>query len=291
VTATPDTGFVLVDWAGTGLGSYNGSSLTAHVTMQGPVSELATYAVYIPPTAPTYTLTLDPVGLPSSVVWSASIGSDAVTGTGALVFTGLANQTYTVDVATVSPSAGVEYVPAQATFPVQVAGTTVENEPTFSAMYEVTVAGSTGGTVTPGSSWQGPSATLSLSAVASAGYHFVNWTGTGTGSYTGTSPSETITVTGPVTEFATFAANATKTTTVSGSSGSDTDAIVALVALLIVGLVVGLVIARAGGRRPPPAAVAPAAETTAPSGAEVYTEGPEDSSTDAGETVYGGSPP
>jgi Divergent InlB B-repeat domain len=246
ITATPVAGYLLVGWAGTGLGSYNGTAASTNLTLTGPVSESVSFALHVTPVY-LHSLVLTPAGLPSSVVWSASIGGTAVTGTGALTFT-LLNGSYTVLVGTVSPSAGVEYVPNAASFGVTVAGNTPFAGPTFATMYLVTVSGTGGGTAGPTSLWTAAGTTVTLSAVASAADTFVNWTGTGTGAYSGTTAGTTITVTGPVSEFATFVPTSSLSKSSSGGGGSDLLAIALLVVLLIVGLAVGLVIARS---RPP----------------------------------------
>jgi len=84
----------------------------------------------------------------------------------------------------------------------------------FAPMYLLTTAASTGGTVTPATGWNAAGTTVTLTANASNGYHFVGWTGTGGGSTTVSQDSQTsptIMPTGPVTEFATFRPNATPT--------------------------------------------------------------------------------
>jgi hypothetical protein len=246
INATPATGFRFVGWVGTGTGSYNGTLLQTTVTPQGPVSESAAFVYYVAPIY-LYALVLTPTGLPTGTVWSASVGTTAVSGTGPLTLH-LENGSYTVSVGTVTPSVGVEYVPSAATFPVTVSSTTPYAGPTFTTMYLVTITGSTGGTASPASVWETAGGTVTLSAVAASGYQFVNWTGTGTGSYSGTTASTPLTVNGPVSELATFVPTASLTKSSSGSGGSDLPAIGLLIALLVVGLVVGLLIARS---RPP----------------------------------------
>jgi hypothetical protein len=290
VTATPATGYLLVSWVGTGLGSYNGTALSTSLTLTGPVSESVSFAFYV---APVYlhTLVLTPTGLPTGVVWSASIGGTAVTGSGALTFT-LVNGSYTVNVGVVTPAAGVEYVPSVASFSVTVAGTTPYSGPAFTTMYLVTILGSTGGTAGPNSLWTTSGASVTLSAVPSSGDTFVNWSGTGTGSYSGTSASTTLTVTGPVTEFATFVPTSSLAKQSTGGGGSDVLAIGLLVVLLIVGLVVGLLVARS---RPPSGGGGQPDESNADtSSVPVWTENatttetPPPPSSGDGESIYGG---
>ena len=291
ITATPATGYLLVGWVGTGSGSYNGTSLSTTITPTGPVSEGVSFALYIAPVF-MHTLVLTPSGLPSNVVWSASIGGTAVTGTGALTFT-LLNGTYTVDVGTVSPMAGVEYVPSVASFSVTVTGNTPYSGPTFTTMYLVTISGSSGGTAGPTSLWTTSGSSITLSAVAGAGDTFVSWNGTGTGSYTGTTASSTVTVTGPISEFATFVPTSSLSKASTGSGGSDTLALGLLVALLVVGLVVGLLIARSrppsgGGGAEPAEATADTSSVPVWSENAATTEAPAPPTGGEDESIYGG---
>jgi hypothetical protein len=292
ITATPNTGFELVNWVGTGSGSYSGTSLSVPLTMSGPISEAATFQLIPPVVTPTFNLVLTPSGLPSGQVWSATIGSQSVTGSGKLTLTGL-NGTYTVTVATVSPSAGTEFVPASSgSYSLGVLNATSYTV-VFSTLYQVTVDSSSGGVVTPASGWVASGGQLALTATAAAGYVFANWSGTGSGAYSGPEAGPTVTVSAPITEFATF--TLAPTTSASSSSGNILVPIAALAALLVVGLVVGLAIARAGGRRPPP--MAPA-EQAAPSEASPGTGGEVSSyggdygggSADAGAPPSGGVP-
>src|SRR5207249_8322480 len=78
---------------------------------------------------------------------------------------------------------------------------------TFTAQYYLTMSAGPGGTVTPASGWKSSGAPLSISATAAAGYTFSNWTGTGTGSYSGATSPASITMSGPITETATFTQN------------------------------------------------------------------------------------
>jgi hypothetical protein len=291
ITATPATGYLLVGWVGTGSGSYNGTSLSTTITPTGPVSEGVSFALYVAPVF-MHTLVLTPSGLPSNVVWSASIGGTAVTGTGALTFT-LLNGTYTVDVGTVSPMAGVEYVPSVASFSVTVTGNTPYSGPTFTTMYLVTISGSSGGTAGPTSLWTTSGSSITLSAVAGAGDTFVSWNGTGTGSYTGTTASSTVTVTGPISEFATFVPTSSLSKASTGSGGSDTLALGLLVALLVVGLVVGLLIARSrppsgGGGAEPAEATADTSSVPVWSENAATTEAPAPPTGGEDESIYGG---
>src|SRR6267143_1882596 len=64
----------------------------------------------------------------------------------------------------------------------------------------------TGGTVSPSSAYYDTGSGVSISASPAAGYSFGGWTGTGTGSYSGPNNPASVTMTGPVSETATFTA-------------------------------------------------------------------------------------
>lgn len=298
VVATPNPGFVFVGWNGTGSGSSNGTASSLMVSLSGPVSETANFAVYVPPPAKTYTLTLQPSGLPTTLAWSASIGGYVVSGTGNLLLTGL-NGSVTVSIGTVTPSPGTEWVPTSASLNVPVSSDTNQTV-TFSEMFSVAVSASTGGTATPGSEWVASGTVVALTATPAAGYEFLGWNGTGSGAYTGATAASSVTVNGPVSEVAEFQPIPSSTT--SSSSPSLVVPIAALVALLVVGLVVGLVLGRArGGRGPrgppqeyqgptetsaaPAAAAAPAAQ---PEWSEGSSAGGESGGDDGEEHIYGG---
>ena len=64
--------------------------------------------------------------------------------------------------------------------------------------------GSVNGNVTPGPGWTDAGLGLDLTAPANQGWQFEGWSGSGAGAYTGTSSSIGVTVTGALTENATF---------------------------------------------------------------------------------------
>jgi hypothetical protein len=64
--------------------------------------------------------------------------------------------------------------------------------------------GSVNGHLTQGASWTDAGLTLNLNASANQGWQFESWSGSGASAYTGTSPTTDVTVTGPLTENATF---------------------------------------------------------------------------------------
>ena len=105
-------------------------------------------------------------------------------------------------------------------------GTTCTINASYTTQYYLTTSASpsSGGTVSPGSEWVNAGASTTITATASSGYNFADWTCSGTGCYSGTSSSETFTPSGPVSETANFAAIVSSTgsasTATSGGVGA-----------------------------------------------------------------------
>ncbi|MFI5414415.1 MAG: hypothetical protein ACHQ16_01945, partial [Candidatus Lutacidiplasmatales archaeon] len=84
-------------------------------------------------------------------------------------------------------------------------GTTVDVN--YTAAYEVRVTAGVGGTTSsPLTQFIAPGSTVPLQATVQSGYTFLGWSGVGNGSYSGPLARTNITVGGPVTETALFAA-------------------------------------------------------------------------------------
>lgn len=78
---------------------------------------------------------------------------------------------------------------------------------TFTTQYYLTMAHGSGGTIRPASGWKNSGVTISITARPANGYSFSSWSGGGTGSYSGTNNPASITMSGPITETATFSHN------------------------------------------------------------------------------------
>jgi hypothetical protein len=87
-------------------------------------------------------------------------------------------------------------------------GITTNYTASFTTQYYLTTGAGAGGSVNPPSLSTNSGSVVSLSAAASNGYSFIGWTGSGSGSYTGNNNPATITMSGPITETASFAAQA-----------------------------------------------------------------------------------
>jgi hypothetical protein len=205
ITATPtnntNVSYHFDAWTGSGAGSYSGPNNPAAITMNGPITENATF-IQNPVQV---TVQTNPGGLTFSV--------DGTPYTAAQSFSWDPGSSHTI--ATTSPQSGgtgVRYVWSNwsggGAISHTVAPTTNKTyTATFRTQYYLTMSYNTGGTVSPASGWKNSGSTVSISATPASGYSFTNWSGTGIGSYSGTNNPASITMGGPITEAATFIHN------------------------------------------------------------------------------------
>src|SRR5207248_2221418 len=185
-------------WTGRGSGSYSGMNNPTSITMNGPITENASFTQ----NPVRVTVQTNHAGLSFSV--------DGTTYTAAQTFSWDPGSSHTI--ATTSPQSGgtgVRYVwknwSGSGAISHSVAPTTNKTyTANFGTQYYLTMSHNTGGTVIPVSGWKASGATISISATPSSLYHFTNWTGAGTGSYSGTNNPASIAMGGPITETATF---------------------------------------------------------------------------------------
>jgi hypothetical protein len=92
LTAAPATGYDFLNWTGSGTGNYTGTSAAPTITMNGPITENATFGYQ-------YAVTFQESGLPDGVSWSVTF--DGTTLSGYLVFLDFSapNGTYSYSVA------------------------------------------------------------------------------------------------------------------------------------------------------------------------------------------------
>jgi hypothetical protein len=271
LTETPDAGYAAAGWSGT----TSSRSASLNLTPSAPQSETPQFVASPPPPPATYRLTLTETGLPSGTTWSAEVGTAGPSGSGTLAVPGLTGSV-AVLVPTVLGTGGVRYVPSHEGSYTETMDADQSLAVSFTTQYFVTVTASAGGTATPASTWVNASGAVSLAAVANTSSAFVNWSGWGAGAYNGTSASTVLTVTGPVSEVATFAPRATPTSSSAGGLGADALPLAVLLVLLVVGLGVGVLVARVRGRSPPPEdGTLPPSEEPTPEAAP-YDEGAPD---------------
>ena len=175
----PANGYSFTGWTGSGAGSYSGTNNPASITMNGPITESASFTqnnVQV-------TVQTNPAGL--------SFAVDGTPYTTAQTFSWVPGSSHTI--ATTSPqngATGVRYAWSSWTGGGAISHTVAPTTnkiytANFNTQYFLAMSHGTGGTVTPASGWKNSGAAVSISATPASGYHFSNWTGTGTGSFSG----------------------------------------------------------------------------------------------------------
>jgi hypothetical protein len=201
INAMPANSYSFSNWSGSGSGSYSGTNNPASITMNGPITETATFAQSLVQV----TVQTNPAGLAFSV--------DGTPYSSTQTFSWARGSSHTIG--TTSPQsggAGVQYVwknwSGGGAISHNVAPTTnTTYTATFTTQYWLTMSNGVGGTVTPASGWKNSGAAVSIKAKPARGYSFTNWIGSGTGSYSGTTNPAPITMGAPITEMATFTHN------------------------------------------------------------------------------------
>ncbi|HKB64826.1 MAG TPA: glycoside hydrolase domain-containing protein, partial [Pyrinomonadaceae bacterium] len=198
ISASPNSGFSFNGWTGSGSGSFTGSSNPASATMNGPITETATFAsanVQV-------TVQTSPSGLAYTV--------DGNTFTGAQPFTWTSGSSHTISTTTPqSVIAGTQYLWSNWS---DGGGISHSVSPTsnttytanFAQQHFLTMNASAGGTASPPSGWFNSGQTVSISANPNSGFGFDGWTGSGLGSFTGSTNPSSVAINGPVTETANF---------------------------------------------------------------------------------------
>jgi len=198
ISATPASGYSFSNWAGSGPGSYSGTNNPASITMNGPITENASFTqnnVQV-------IIQTNPAGLSFSVDGTPYISTQT--------FSWTPGSSHTIS--TTSPQSGgtgVQYVWANwsdggAISHTVAPATNRTYTARFGTQYYLTMNAGTGGTVSPTSGWRNPGATVSITARPAPGHGFRNWTGRGSGSYSGPNNPASITMGGPITETANF---------------------------------------------------------------------------------------
>ena len=217
--ATPNAGCYFVGWTGSGAGGVTGTGSSILVAVDGPVTELATFAA-LPP--PTWTVNVTESGLPAGVAYSVGIGNLIYTGSGAFAVHGLATGDYAIATpyAYLNGSEGTRYVPSIASTSFAMTGGEIDVlssgwlNLSFATQYLINVTAGPGGTATPlGLAWVDGGTSLLLTATPAAGMMFVGWSASGIGGATSTQASFSLSVVGPAVETASFISLPTPPTT------------------------------------------------------------------------------
>ncbi|HEY6238321.1 MAG TPA: hypothetical protein VIZ68_03955, partial [Thermoplasmata archaeon] len=251
--AFPQAGYTFLGWNGTGLGSFTGPgpNPSETIVMISPVTELASFAIVLPPAQATFTVTFQLASsLAPGTAWGIDFGGIGYSSTGtSLIVTQVVGGAYPLVVqGALSPEGLTKY--SSLGNPSTVS---VTNNRTvavgYSTSYWVAVSVTAGGTLHTPSAWVSASGSFLLNATANDGFTFVNWSCSVGASCSSDASTFTVRVTQPITEVASFAPNnpggQTVTTPASSSIWSQWTTWVGLAAVgLVIGLVVGLLVSR-----------------------------------------------
>ncbi len=214
-TAAPANGWGWVGWAGTGNGSYTGPNLTANLTVEGPILEVANFA---PLPVNRSTLVITEAGIPVGTPWTIDLDGRGYSSSSATLvipdLAGCATSTvqrlYVPDENAGSGTNLTRYVATAYPTSFCVGSSPVVVD--FATQFALSVTATAGGTGTvangsnevEGTVWRTSGSTADLSATPDAGYQFDGWVGSGPGNFTGPEPIAQVTVGSPITEIATF---------------------------------------------------------------------------------------
>ncbi|MDE1822363.1 MAG: hypothetical protein KGI98_16110 [Euryarchaeota archaeon] len=206
LSAVAAAGYAFSSWSCTGTGCYAGTSDPATLTLAGPTTETADFVA-----VPTVPLTFLESGLPAGTSWSVTLNGVAGSATGQNITFNVTQASYSYAIA--GPIAGALGVQYAVTSPAASGTLSVTWHATeavvYTTEYQLTtaVAPSGSGSVSPATgSWSISGSSVTLSAVAAAGYVFSAWSCSGTGCYAGSSDPATFSIGGPTTETAGFMA-------------------------------------------------------------------------------------
>ena len=198
ISASPSAGLTFGGWTGVGSGSYTGMNNPANVTINGAITNTATFrsgGVTVETSPPGLTFTVDGTSYNSRQTFTnwtqgashtIGVSSPQSGGSGTqFVWTAWSDggtNSHTI----VTPTGSTNYIA------------------TFKTQYYLTMIGESGGTVSPASGWYDAGQGVQINASPSSGYVFINWIGSGTGSYSGVSNPANVTMNGAITETARF---------------------------------------------------------------------------------------
>ncbi len=215
--ASAKTNYEFGGWTGTGIGSYTGLSSYANFTVGGPVIETANF--YPLPTD-RFNLTVTEAGLGNDTWYTVFLGGTGFSSNQTsfqiqnLYPCGSSSGNYNVSVPYAYSADGLTRYVLASRLPTSICTNGATVLPlTFGAQYFLTLQATAGGyaeasvglTTTTSGIWVPSTVSVQLTAIALSGYAFVTWAGTGPGNTSLSGSSESIVLTGPVTETAIFA--------------------------------------------------------------------------------------
>ena len=201
IKATPNSGYVFDRWSGSGSGSYSGTSSTATIRMNAPITETAYFK------ASTYTVKFSCSGKPSWKKWTVTFNGESKSSySSTIYFYNVKGGRYSFTVSTIYDGSDTRYYPSPASGTLNVPDTTSKTV-TFTKQYRLYMKRNiAGGYTSPsiGEHWYSSGSSVTIRAYTYSDYKFKKWSGSGSGSYTGYSSSATIRMNGPITETAYF---------------------------------------------------------------------------------------
>jgi hypothetical protein len=208
ITAEADSGYVFVDWEGSGAGSYTGPSAEATITMLGPITQTARF---LPAFMPLTTAAVPAEGglvMPASgdfpVFGEVTITATPAAGWEFLGWSGSGDGSYTGT----DPMATVTML-----------GPISETAEFSLLTQELTMAASPGGSVLPESGEYPEGSAVTITAIPDPGWFWAGWIGEGPFSYTGPDSVADITMLAPATQTGYFTDSPTPLLTMEATEG------------------------------------------------------------------------
>jgi hypothetical protein len=208
ISTTAGQGYSFSLWTGSGQGSYTGTSQTASITMNGPITETATFTQIPPPQTYDYTVTVSGLG-PNIYTYIYLDGGSQQTlyNGGSYTYSGLGGaHTITVlQYTTYGAPQGTRYHATPYSVLMSSSGARTF---TYHTEYQLTIQVSplgSGSTSPESGNWHDSGAGISISASPGNGYVFQSWSGSGASSYSGSNNPASVTINEPTTETASFA--------------------------------------------------------------------------------------
>ena len=256
LSAAAASGYEFQGWAGSGPGARSSPLDQLTLTSDGPEVEDAIFAAQTPNPPATFALSIQETGLPNGTPWTVVAGTQVSDVTSTVASVGDLNGTYVVTVPTIWVTSGDRYISNVSNASVQVE-TNRTIAVAFAHEYLVTVVVGTGGSATPATVWVSAGASVAFTATPYAGYTFTAWIGSGSGNLTGNATFGTAIADGPLTEVAQFAPTRSGNTINSSNPPSPLLPWAAFMALIVIGLTVGLVLRHRRDRAKPSGHVEP----------------------------------
>ncbi|HYQ85629.1 MAG TPA: T9SS type A sorting domain-containing protein, partial [Bacteroidota bacterium] len=199
ITAVPASRYSFNSWSGSGTGSYSGYINPSQLTMNGPITEIASFAQ----NAVQITIQTNPSG--------RTYYFDGFLFTTPQTRTFQPGEIHYLEVFSPQASSpGKQYVwrdwsdSGTARHPVTIPDSAVTYTATFGTQYYLTMVALTGGSVSPASDWHDAGSVVQISATPDLSYSFLEWRGSGLGAYTGPTDTALVTMRGPITDTARF---------------------------------------------------------------------------------------